>query len=119
MNHSSRKHIGISGLAAYVPPYRVWLEDWCEWTGGHWPKLQEVVGRSFRMRGPNHSVYTMAATAVACRLAHAFRIITTVAMAAAYRRARACLRTTTAERVNAFLRTRVLPTTMTVATAAA
>ena len=24
----SKKSIGISGLAAYVPPYRVWLEDW-------------------------------------------------------------------------------------------
>ena len=64
MNQPTRKPIGISGLAAYVPPYRVWLEDWCEWTGGHWPKLREVVGRSFRMRGPHHSVYTMAATAV-------------------------------------------------------
>jgi len=59
-----RKPIGISGLAAYVPPYRVWLEDWCEWTGNQWPKIREVVGRSFRVRGPNHSVYTMAATAV-------------------------------------------------------
>jgi hydroxymethylglutaryl-CoA synthase len=47
-----------------VPPYRVWLDDWCEWTGNHWPKIREVVGRSFRVRGPNHSVYTMAATAV-------------------------------------------------------
>jgi hydroxymethylglutaryl-CoA synthase len=64
MSHSTRKSIGISGLAAYVPPYRVWLEDWCEWTGNHWPKIREVVGRSFRVRGPNHSVYTMAATAV-------------------------------------------------------
>ena len=60
----SRKIIGISGLAAYVPPYRVWLDDWCDWTGNHWPKIREVVGRSFRVRGPNHSVYTMAATAV-------------------------------------------------------
>lgn len=59
-----RKSIGISGLAAYVPPYRVWLEDWCDWTDQHWPKVRDVVGRSFRMRGPNHSVYTMAATAV-------------------------------------------------------
>ncbi|GMR17480.1 MAG: hypothetical protein BMS9Abin32_593 [Gammaproteobacteria bacterium] len=59
-----KKSIGISGLAAYVPPFRVWLEDWCEWTGNHWPKLREVVGRSFRVRGPNQSVYTMAATAV-------------------------------------------------------
>jgi hydroxymethylglutaryl-CoA synthase len=64
MSQSTRKPIGISGLAAYVPPYRVSLEDWCEWTGGHWPKVREVVGRSFRMRGPHHSVYTMAATAV-------------------------------------------------------
>ena len=56
--------IGISGLAAYVPPYKVWLEDWCDWTNNQWPKIREVVGRSFRVRGPNHSVYTMAATAV-------------------------------------------------------
>ena len=60
----SRKTIGISGLAAYVPPYRVWLEDWCDWTGSHWPKVREVVGRSFRVRGPEQSVYTLAATAV-------------------------------------------------------
>ncbi|MDH4072185.1 MAG: hydroxymethylglutaryl-CoA synthase [Gammaproteobacteria bacterium] len=59
-----RKSIGISGLAAYVPPFRVWLEDWCDWTGNQWPKVREVVGRSFRVRGPNQSVYTMAATAV-------------------------------------------------------
>jgi hydroxymethylglutaryl-CoA synthase len=56
--------IGISGLAAYIPPYRVWLEDWCDWTENQWPKIREVVGRSFRVRGPNHSVYTMAANAV-------------------------------------------------------
>jgi hydroxymethylglutaryl-CoA synthase len=59
-----RKKIGISGLAAYVPPFRVWLEDWCDWSDNHWPKIREVVGRSFRVRGPNQSVYTMAATAV-------------------------------------------------------
>ena len=64
MSHFSSKSIGISGLAAYVPPYRVWLEDWCDWTDNQWPKIREVVGRSFRVRGPNHSVYTMAATAV-------------------------------------------------------
>lgn len=57
-------NIGISGLAAYVPPYRVSLEEWCEWTGQQWPKIREVVGHSFRMRGHQHSVYTMAATAV-------------------------------------------------------
>ena len=56
--------IGISGIAAYIPPYRVWLNDWCEWTGNQWPKIREVVGRSFRLRGNQHSVYTMAATAV-------------------------------------------------------
>jgi hydroxymethylglutaryl-CoA synthase len=61
---SKKKTIGISGLAAYVPPYRVWLDDWCDWTGNQWPKIREVVGRSFRVRGPNHSVYTLAATAV-------------------------------------------------------
>lgn len=59
-----KKSIGISGLAAYIPPYRVWLKDWCDWTGNHWPKIREVVGRSFRVRGSNQSVYTMAATAV-------------------------------------------------------
>ena len=58
------KNIGISGLAAYIPPYRVWLEDWCDWTGNQWPKIREVVGRSFRVRGPDQSVYTLAATAV-------------------------------------------------------
>tara|TARA_B100001059_G_scaffold225810_1_gene253425 strand:+ start:1336 stop:2817 length:1482 start_codon:yes stop_codon:yes gene_type:complete len=56
--------IGISGIAAYIPPYRVWLNDWCEWTNNQWPKIREVVGRSFRLRGNQHSVYTMAATAV-------------------------------------------------------
>lgn len=65
MNQSSNKNtIGISGLAAYIPPYRVWLEDWCDWTNNQWPKIREVVGRSFRVRGPDQSVYTMAATAV-------------------------------------------------------
>jgi hydroxymethylglutaryl-CoA synthase len=60
----TKRPIGISGLAAYIPPYRVWLEDWCDWTDSQWPKIREVVGRSFRVRGPNHSVYTMAANAV-------------------------------------------------------
>ena len=61
---NSTRSIGISGLAAYIPPYRVWLEDWCDWTDNQWPKIREVVGRSFRVRGPDQSVYTMAATAV-------------------------------------------------------
>lgn len=60
----NNRTIGISGFSVYVPPYRVWLSDWCEWTGNHWPKVREVIGRSFRVRGPNQSVYTMAATAV-------------------------------------------------------
>ena len=59
-----RKRIGISGLAAYIPPFRVWLEDWCQWSDNHWPKIREVVGRSLRLRSPDQSVYTMAATAV-------------------------------------------------------
>lgn len=56
--------IGVSGLAVYVPPYRVKLEQWCEWTDSPWQKISNVVGRSFRLRGPNQSVYTMSATAV-------------------------------------------------------
>jgi hydroxymethylglutaryl-CoA synthase len=61
---SKIRTIGVSGLAAYIPPYRVWLEDWCDWTGNQWSKIREVVGRSFRVRGPDQSVYTMAATSV-------------------------------------------------------
>ena len=64
MSSRHKRPIGISGLAAYIPPYRVWLEDWCEWTDNQWPKIREVVGRSFRVRGPNQSMYTMAANAV-------------------------------------------------------
>lgn len=63
-SHNQDKLIGISGIAAYVPPFRVWLKDWCDWTNNQWPKTREVVGRSFRVRGPDQSVYTMAATAV-------------------------------------------------------
>lgn len=55
--------VGISGFALYVPPYRVDLEAWCGWTGNSWPKISDVVGRSFRMVGPAQNVYTMAATA--------------------------------------------------------
>jgi hydroxymethylglutaryl-CoA synthase len=58
------EQVGISGFAIYVPPYRVDLESWCEWTDTPWEKTRSVVGRSFRMRGPAQSVYTMAATAV-------------------------------------------------------
>jgi hydroxymethylglutaryl-CoA synthase len=58
------QQVGINGFAVYVPPYRVDLESWCQWTGNPWDKTRAVVGRSFRMRGPAQSVYTMAATAV-------------------------------------------------------
>ncbi|MDN5873347.1 MAG: hypothetical protein L0H29_03055 [Sinobacteraceae bacterium] len=61
MNNSS---FGISGMAAYVPPFRVNLEHWCGWTGGDWNKTKAVVGHSFRMRSPQHSVYTLTANAV-------------------------------------------------------
>ena len=57
------RDVGISGFAAYVPPYRVSLKDWCQWTGAPWNKIRAVVGHSFRMRGPRQSVYTMAGTA--------------------------------------------------------
>ena len=42
------RDVGISGFAAYVPPYRVSLEDWCRWTGAPWDKTRAVVGHSFR-----------------------------------------------------------------------
>jgi hydroxymethylglutaryl-CoA synthase len=55
---------GISGLSLYLPPYRVQLQDWCAWNDESWEKTRGVVGRSFRMRGPSQSVYTLAANAV-------------------------------------------------------
>ncbi len=61
---AGKQAVGISGLALYVPPYRVNLENWCDWTNSDWPKIREVVGSGFRLLGPQQSVYTMAATAV-------------------------------------------------------
>src|SRR5687767_9793901 len=58
------KTLGISGFATYLPPYRVRLESWCGWAGQPWPKIRAVVGNSFRMRGHEENVYTMAASAV-------------------------------------------------------
>lgn len=55
---------GISGFSLYLPPYRVNLKDWCGWTGEPWAKVGKVVGRSFRMRGPEQDVYCLAANAV-------------------------------------------------------
>ena len=31
MNTTSKP--GVSAMSAYVPPFRVRLQDWCEWTG--------------------------------------------------------------------------------------
>ncbi len=55
---------GISGLSVYLPPYRVDLRKWSEWTGADADKIAQVVGSGFRLMGPGQSVYTMAANAV-------------------------------------------------------
>jgi hydroxymethylglutaryl-CoA synthase len=54
---------GLSGMTVYLPPCRVDLHKWCEWTGSDWEKIRQVVGTGFRMLGPRQSVYTMAANA--------------------------------------------------------
>ena len=61
---TSRLVVGISGMAAYLPPYRVDLERWCGWTGNDAAKTRAVVGHAFRMPGPDQNVYTLAANAV-------------------------------------------------------
>ena len=66
----SSRPVGISGFAAYLPPYRVDLKSWCDWTGSPWEKTEAVVGRSFRMKGPSQSVYTMAATSAMRLIEH-------------------------------------------------
>src|SRR4051812_2026277 len=55
---------GVSAMSLYVPPFRVNLENWCDWTGNSWEKISAVVGRSFRVPGRHENVYTMAANAV-------------------------------------------------------
>lgn len=55
---------GVSAMSLYVPPFRVPLQSWCEWTGNSWEKISAVVGRSFRVPGRHQNVYTMAANAV-------------------------------------------------------
>ena len=55
---------GISGIAVYVPPYRVDLEKWSDWTGNDAAKTRAVVGHAFRMPGPEQNVYVLAANAV-------------------------------------------------------
>ncbi len=59
----TKPRVGVSGLSLYVPPLRVDLEKWCEWTGNPWGKINKVVGRSFRMPSPDENVYTMTANA--------------------------------------------------------
>jgi hydroxymethylglutaryl-CoA synthase len=56
-----------------VPPYRVALQDWCEWNGADWRKVREVIGSGFRLPGPGQNVYTMAAAAV-LRLIEAYEV---------------------------------------------
>ena len=60
----SKAEFGISAFAAYVPPYRVDLREWCDWTGNSWDKTRAVIGESFRVPGVEEDVYTMAANAV-------------------------------------------------------
>ncbi|MGN6788421.1 MAG: hypothetical protein ACTHJP_02680 [Rhodanobacteraceae bacterium] len=61
---SASPSVGVSGMAVYVPPYRVDLERWCGWTGNDPAKTRAVVGHAFRMPGPDQNVYTLAANAV-------------------------------------------------------
>lgn len=69
----SQPAAGISGMSLYLPRLRVPLEQWCDWTGNSWDKINAVVGRSFRCAAPHENVYTMAATAV-LRLIKAYDI---------------------------------------------
>jgi len=59
-----KNEFGFSAFAAYVPPYRVDLEQWCAWTGNSWDKTRAVIGSSFRIPGVEEDMYTMAANAV-------------------------------------------------------
>ena len=59
-----KQKVGISAITAYVPSYRVGLEDWCGWTNNSWDKISNIIGSGFRMLGPDESIYTMAANSV-------------------------------------------------------
>lgn len=61
---SQKTSVGISGMAVYLPPWRVDLAQWCGWTGADPAKTRAVVGHAFRMPGPDENVYTLAANAV-------------------------------------------------------
>lgn len=63
MSSAESKHAGVSALSVYVPRLRVSLESWCQWTDNSWDKIQNVVGRSFRVCNRHENVYTMAANA--------------------------------------------------------
>jgi hydroxymethylglutaryl-CoA synthase len=65
--------VGISGMAVYLPPYRVDLREWCQWSGTSWNKVQSVVGTGFRMPGPGQGIYTLAANA-ALRLLDQYQV---------------------------------------------
>ncbi len=54
---------GVSGLSVYLPKLRVPLDAWCEWTASSPDKVQNVIGRSFRVPADHENVYTMAANA--------------------------------------------------------
>ena len=60
----SNSKFGISGQALYLPPFKVNLKDWCEWTDNPWDKVRKIVGTGFRLPGPREDAYTMAANAV-------------------------------------------------------
>ena len=64
MSNIVKQKVGISAITAYVPSYRVGLEDWCNWTDNSWDKISSIIGSGFRMLGPDESIYTMAANAV-------------------------------------------------------
>ena len=61
---AAKPSLGISGMAVYVPPHRVDLQQWCDWSGNDPAKTRAVVGHAFRMPGPDQNVYTLAANAV-------------------------------------------------------
>lgn len=60
---SSTSQPGVSAMSVYVPRLRVRLQDWCAWTQNPWEKIEQVVGRSFRVCNLHENVYTMAANA--------------------------------------------------------
>ncbi len=64
---------GVSGMSLYIPPLRVCLQDWCDWYGQPWEKVNKVVGSGFRMLHPSQDAYTLAANAV-LRLIKAYEV---------------------------------------------